>query len=382
MFYCSVLVIQVKEWLCLNCQMKRAPVAPSLNPQGQANTGSRQDQKPSVQKAATKNQTTAMGKPTAPSTAQKPPTEKQHPQQDTSKQLPKDARISASKAEPPKEESGFFGFGFGGARSRSPSPQPPVSDKVLGFGSSFLSSASNLISSVVQDESSTTPPTPRKGSTVSQTSGKSKTPPSSRKGSSVSQTPPKATAELSTGTSRKGSAAFQHSTKLQQAAEDKSLTHKKMEDNPSAQAKVDLPSSQPRATDKSSKSPPKECPLCKVELKKEPPNFNSCTECKNIVCNLCGFNPNPHQTKVREFCFLFLMKSLHRKPSNIATCISKLVISKLVLKTQRLRKTFTKTSAPELCQIVKSFAGTRVALLDLSDATSIHVFPCRASRTS
>ncbi|KAI7802121.1 putative protein piccolo, partial [Triplophysa rosa] len=298
---------EVKEWLCLNCQIKRAHVAPSLNPQVQANAGSQQDRKPPVQQAAgtTKNQTTTVGKPTATSAAQKPQMEKPHPQQDTSKQLPKNARTSeksASKAEPSKEESGFFGFGFGGARSRSSSPQPAVSDKVLGFGSSFLSSASNLISSVVQDESSTTPPTPRKGSTVSQTSVKSATLPSSRKGSLVSQTPPKTTAELSTDISRKGSAAFQDLTKLPQATEDKSLTHRKMEDKPSAQ--VDSSPSQPRATDKSSKSPPKECPLCKVELKKNPPNFNTCTECKKIVCNLCGFNPNPNQTEAKEWLCL------------------------------------------------------------------------------
>ncbi len=71
-----------------------------------------------------------------------------------------------SKTEPLKkeEESSFFGFGFGGTRSRSPSPLPGASSasgKVLGFGSSFLSSASNLISAV-QDEPSTTPPTSRK----------------------------------------------------------------------------------------------------------------------------------------------------------------------------------------------------------------------------
>lgn len=307
--YCSVLVIQVKEWLCLNCQVKRAPVPPSLNPQVQANMGSQQHTKSPVQQVAgtNKNQTTAVGKPTATSTAQKPQTEKQPSQQDTSKQLPKDARTSdssASKAEPSKEESGLFGFGFGGARSRSPSPQPAVSDKVLGFGSSFLSSASNLISSVVQDESSATPPTPRKGSTVSQTSVKSTTSPSSRKGSSVSQTPPKTSAKLSTGDSRKGSTLIQDSTKFPQAAENKPLINKQMEDKASAQRKIDSPSSQPKATDKSSKSPPKECPLCKVDLKKDPPNFNTCTECKNIVCNLCGFNPNPHQTEVRQFWYL------------------------------------------------------------------------------
>ncbi|XP_029471773.1 protein piccolo-like [Rhinatrema bivittatum] len=43
------------------------------------------------------------------------------------------------------------------------------------------------------------------------------------------------------------------------------------------------------------------CPLCKTELNigcKDPPNFNTCTECRSIVCNLCGFNPTPHLIEV------------------------------------------------------------------------------------
>ncbi|KAM4676068.1 protein piccolo [Discoglossus pictus] len=51
----------------------------------------------------------------------------------------------------------------------------------------------------------------------------------------------------------------------------------------------------------------KRCPLCKTELNiasKEPPNFNTCTECKSMVCNLCGFNPTPHLTEVKEWLCL------------------------------------------------------------------------------
>uniref|UniRef100_A0A9L0JLK4 Zinc finger piccolo-type domain-containing protein n=1 Tax=Equus asinus TaxID=9793 RepID=A0A9L0JLK4_EQUAS len=46
--------------------------------------------------------------------------------------------------------------------------------------------------------------------------------------------------------------------------------------------------------------PESACPLCKTELNlgsKDPPNFRTCTECKNQVCNLCGFNPTPHLTE-------------------------------------------------------------------------------------
>ncbi|XP_074862119.1 protein bassoon [Carettochelys insculpta] len=49
------------------------------------------------------------------------------------------------------------------------------------------------------------------------------------------------------------------------------------------------------------------CPICKTtELTSSPnqPNFNSCTQCHNKVCNQCGFNPNPHLTEVKEWLCL------------------------------------------------------------------------------
>lgn len=43
------------------------------------------------------------------------------------------------------------------------------------------------------------------------------------------------------------------------------------------------------------------CPICNTtDLTSSPnqPNFNTCTQCHNEVCNQCGFNPNPHLTEV------------------------------------------------------------------------------------
>lgn len=43
------------------------------------------------------------------------------------------------------------------------------------------------------------------------------------------------------------------------------------------------------------------CPICNTtDLTSSPnqPNFNKCTQCRNEVCNQCGFNPNPHLTEV------------------------------------------------------------------------------------
>lgn len=53
-------------------------------------------------------------------------------------------------------------------------------------------------------------------------------------------------------------------------------------------------------------SVPSACPLCKVDLKtscNDQPNYNTCTECKNIVCNQCGFNPMTSESQVRKLFF-------------------------------------------------------------------------------
>ncbi|KAG9273038.1 protein piccolo-like [Astyanax mexicanus] len=196
------------------------------------------------------------------------------PDQQTAKAVPPPAKSEpSSKEKPPQEESSLFGFGFGGARSRSPSPQPAasaVSGKVLGFGSSLFSSASNLISSAVQDEPSTTPPT-------------------SRKGSSTSHKPE--TAAPTPATFQKGTEASQDVKRIPHANQSKPNVDQQTEEK-----KVQEP--QPTKTPlPQAKKLPNSCPLCKTDIKKDPPNYNTCTECKSIVCNLCGFNPVPHQTE-------------------------------------------------------------------------------------
>lgn len=299
--------MQAKEWLCLNCQMKRAlgveepPIpfmsskTPTPSPSPVKQSSSTAGKKDSTQSQALQPSSSQQSKP---SEGHKPPgqdssaTAKEttpHPQQKpTQQQKVKDATSSA-KSEPPKqpepskEQSGFFGFTSGGARSRSPSPQPSVaavSGKVLGFGSSLFSSASNLISSAVQDESSTVQPTSRKASSVSQVSDNS-TPPTSRKGSEASKDSPKLPA-----------------TPKQE--------HKKPEVTQPTKATADQTKVRPTSSQspKASVKPlPRACPICKVSLKKEPPNYNTCTECKTTVCLQCGFNSLSHQPEVRKTFF-------------------------------------------------------------------------------
>lgn len=335
--------IQVTEWLCLNCQMQRAhdniPVVPQkicVQPQSSPKAGIT----PSLQQkdACTVETAKKITKPTtapqkgnifwgiekieqqqmkAPNDShalEKGQQQRGKPQGDTS-------RMDKSGT---KDESGFFGFG--GARSRSPSPKPAasaVTEKVLGFGTSFLSSASNMISSAVMDAPSTTPPATRKGSSVSQGSISSTTPPSSRKGSQTLSTtaPP---------TSYKGSSVSQTSYKAGSSAstqvtsckktdisqdimkETKKLSNEKAKENnsqepqPSKTLSAKLKDS--AAVNTTSQQLPKACPLCMTDIKKDFPNYSTCTECRSIVCNLCGFSPMPQETEVSLY---FLLGGLH-----------------------------------------------------------------------
>lgn len=308
----SLICWQAQEWLCLTCQVQRASMPTHAEPQHQAKKVApvpkkkEQDLPEPVQKKQNAEEATNTGQKTAVVGGKEPSdvTPQQPSQPKTSQQTksdkPQEKQSKAPpKAEPHQEESGFFGFGFGGARSRSPSPQPAVSavsGKVLGFGSSFLSTASNLISSAVQDEPSTTPPTSRKGSSVSETTP----PPGSRKGSTVSQS--LFNNNTTSPSLRKGSETTQGSQKAQPSKDTKPSVEQKQEEKTPLPQQAKEPSNKLKE-DKSetpiSKPLPKVCPLCKVELKKD--QYNSCTECKNIVCNLCGFNPMPHENEVRKY---------------------------------------------------------------------------------
>ncbi|KAF3854740.1 hypothetical protein F7725_022795 [Dissostichus mawsoni] len=89
------------------------------------------------------------------------------------------AKSAPPPVEPAKQASGGF-FGFGGPKTQPTATKSAesVSGKMFGFGSSFLNSASTLMTSAVQDEPKMTPPTPRKMSTTAHVSPRT-TPPAS-----------------------------------------------------------------------------------------------------------------------------------------------------------------------------------------------------------
>lgn len=195
-----------------------------------------------------------------------------------------------------------------GTLTPSSSPKTPraasktteaVTGKMFGFGSSLFSSASTLITSAVQE--SRTPPTSRKMSAPAQVSDKMATSVQSPKvGPNVS---PQMTL-----------------TKETKPVEKRQDSSQQVKSSPSDQdSTVDRTSTKPVKTDESHAAPQvgkSTCPLCKGDLNigsGDPPNYNSCTECKSDVCNKCGFSPMPsakevmQQQVISSFLFVFLL---------------------------------------------------------------------------
>ncbi|XP_077953558.1 uncharacterized protein LOC120812712 [Gasterosteus aculeatus] len=283
-------VKEEKEWLCLNCQVKRA--ASGIEPQKDALLVNSSFKKTTQAQPALKK-TSAPGSPwreistpTAQSvktdTAKVPDSYKQATQSPGQK-TPQESRITAPQTQPDQtgqtsqkqrtitavtqQESGTF-FGFRGPKTQVDAAKPAVTGKMFGFGSSIFSSASTLISSAVQDESKTPPPL-----------------------------------------SPKMNAA--KDSKYHTAKEGKPEQPQQAKHSPSVQPKVDkLQSEQPKKASSSpvdSKGVQSTCPLCKAGLNvgsTDPPNYNTCTECKSIACNQCGFNPMTNVKEAKEWLCL------------------------------------------------------------------------------
>ncbi len=230
-----------------------------VSPQRKQSTPSIQSGKPEVAAPLLKQATPAPENKT-PKESQKIIQEKTADQ--ASQPVRKQSGATASK----QQESGGF-FGFGGPKSQPDAAKPAMTGKMFGFGSSILSSATSLMTSAVQDQPKTTPPVSPKMSPAKEIKR-----PETQKAEQQKKTEPSPQTKTP----------------------------------PLGQAKLDkAPSEPPKAA-----SAPQvavepgqsTCPLCKVELNigsKDQPNYNSCTGCKNTVCNQCGFNPMPNETAVR-----------------------------------------------------------------------------------
>lgn len=280
-----------KEWLCLNCQVKRAaavaepqidttlvnpslkkttPAQPTLkktstpgSPQRKVSTPAAQPPKADTAKRedSHKQVSTVPGQKT-PQEIRKSGPQKQPDQ--TSQPVPKQGNATAAT----QQDSGGF-FGLGGSKSQTDAAKPieSATGKMFGFGSSIFSSASTFISSAVQEEPKATPPVSPKMPVPKDSNS-----PAARK--------------------------HEKDKKPEQPQQAKAC--------PPVQLNVDKPPSellkQSSASPVTSKTGLSTCPLCKLQLSvdsKDPPNYNMCTGCKNTVCNQCGFNPMSNVKEVR-----------------------------------------------------------------------------------
>lgn len=162
-----------------------------------------------------------------------------------------------------KQDSGLFGFG-----STKSQPAESVTGKMFGFGSSIFSSASTMLTTAVQDQHNTAPPASPK-----MTSAKDAKSPTAQ----VLEQQKKPDSTLQTMRPTLGQdKGFEVPSENRKAATTNPLTVKPGEST---------------------------CPLCKAKLNKgssDLPNYNTCTQCKNTVCNQCGFNPMPNASEVSD----------------------------------------------------------------------------------
>lgn len=284
----------MKEWLCLNCQMKRAvgaseppglPTKVSPNSLGKVSGPATQKLDESSKSTTSKKEPPSLVAPKETSesmTSQRKESVssgkldskiKQGIDPKASDQADQPALKQSATAAATERTSGGF-FGFGGPKSQPDIAKPAVAGKMFGFGSSIFSSASTLITSAVQEQPKTTPPVSPK---ISPAKGMRSPSVQKLEESNKSQLPPNV-------------------------------------------AKLDKVQPTAAVASRDALKPSQStCPLCNIALNmgsKDVPNYNTCTECKNIVCNRCGFNPMPNEMVVRItfyfiFTLLFVLNIIH-----------------------------------------------------------------------
>uniref|UniRef100_A0A3P9KXU6 Protein piccolo n=1 Tax=Oryzias latipes TaxID=8090 RepID=A0A3P9KXU6_ORYLA len=171
--------------------------------------------------------------------------------------------MESSKPQAKQEESvaGKLFGGFGGLTETAKAPA--AASQMFSFGSSLLSSATNLVSGDDGKEPESPP-----GSPPDSPFSAPGSPPDS---DSAPDTPP--------AKSKKPPRTTSTEVEEKAPADESGLP-------PATSAKGN-------------------CPLCNMELIKGTegaPNYNLCTECKKEVCNLCGFNPTPHLGEKEWLC--------------------------------------------------------------------------------
>ncbi|XP_008281719.1 protein piccolo [Stegastes partitus] len=181
---------------------------------------------------------------------------------------------------PPKQEESVTGKLFGGFGGLTDSGKPPAAaSQMFSFGSSLLSSATNLVTG--EEEKAAQPGSPPESPVDSGPGSPADSGPGSPPDSPFSApgSPPDSDSAPDTPPAKSKKPPRTISVEQEEKAPVK-------EPAPAAAAKAN-------------------CPLCNVELNmgsKDAPNYTNCTECKKAVCNLCGFNPTPHLGEKEWLC--------------------------------------------------------------------------------
>ncbi|KAB0377798.1 hypothetical protein FD755_009376 [Muntiacus reevesi] len=297
---------QVKEWLCLNCQMQRAlgmdmTTAPRSKSQQQLHSPSLSPaHSPAKQPLGKPEQERAQGPggpqpgprqaETARATSVPGPTPAAAPLEvgRVSPQPSHPIKPSTAEPRPPAGEAP--------AKSATAAPSGPgaaeptqegLTGKLFGLGASLLTQASTLMSAQPEADSQGQP-APSKGPPKIVFSDASKEagprPPGSGPGPG-----PATGAKTEPGSGPRAQARTGGTT---------SPKHGRTEHQAASKA-----AAKPKTTPKERAT----CPLCQAELNvgsKGPANYNTCTTCKLQVCNLCGFNPTPHLVEKTEWLCL------------------------------------------------------------------------------
>ncbi|KAM7367153.1 hypothetical protein PAMP_015077 [Pampus punctatissimus] len=182
----------------------------------------------------------------------------------------------------PKQEESVAGKLFGGFGGLTESAKPPAAaSQMFSFGSSFLSSATNLVTGE-DEKAADSPPGSPPDSPIDSGPGSL---PDSGPGS-----PPDSPFSAPGSPPDSDSAPDTPPAKSKKAPRTISLEREEMAPEP---ASVSGPITK------------QSCPLCNVDLNMgsaDTPNYSLCTECKKTVCNLCGFNPTPHLGEKEWLC--------------------------------------------------------------------------------
>ncbi|XP_075064798.1 protein piccolo isoform X2 [Mixophyes fleayi] len=209
----------------------------------------------------------------------------------------------------PQEQPRRFSLNLGSVtetpKMQPTTPQETVTGKLFGFGASIFSQASSFISTAAQPGAQTqsTQGTATRQSAPPQKSADPQK--SQTKEPMAPQSPKVLAAKKETQPVAVRKTEEPKSSLIAKEPDTKKIQEKEAQKN-ILEAKKFSKETEPEIIEKITETK-MSCPLCKTELNNgstDIPNFNTCTECKNMVCNLCGFNPTPHLTEVAEWLCL------------------------------------------------------------------------------